>query len=277
MKPERYTIMVVPDTAGTSRNFSLKRTTVKWLITLAVVLVIALGAGLYYYVPRALNYDNLEAKNDLLMEERFQVMRILEDYNRIRSMDNYIRELLGAKISPEKVPNQDFAGTVLDSLQKSRVTRAIPSLPHSAINLLENVPSLPPVDGYVTQDFFNEAVFFDDNHYGLDIIARQGEVVKAAASGLVVFSNWTYKYGNTIILDHGNGYLSIYGHNQRNIIRDREWVERGEPIAFLGNTGISRGPHLHFEIWKDGQPRNPKEFIFIYEDNDVSVERQKLD
>ncbi|MCF7803715.1 MAG: M23 family metallopeptidase [Candidatus Marinimicrobia bacterium] len=277
MKPERYTVMLVPDTAGTSRSFSLKRETFHWILAGLFVLLVALGIALYYYLPRALNYDALEAKNETLMEERFQVMRILDDYNRIRNMDRYIRQMLGAEIAPEKVQGTDDVPAGLDSLQRTRVNRAIPSLPHSAIDLLENVPSLPPVDGYVTQDFYNNAVFYDDNHYGLDIIARQGEVVKAAASGLVVFSNWTYQYGNTIILDHGNGYYSIYGHNQRNIIREREWVERGEPIAFLGNTGISRGPHLHFEVWKDGQPRNPKDFIFIYEDNDVSVERQKLD
>jgi len=277
MKPERYTIMVVPDTAGTSRNFSLKRKTLLWLLALGFLVLVVVGVGLYYYVPRALNYNNLQAKNERLMAERFQVMRILEDYNRIRNMDSYIREVLGAKISPEKIDGGDSGTMTLDSLQRTRVTRAIPELPHSAIDLLENVPSLPPVDGYVTQDFYNEAVFHDDNHFGLDIIARQGEVIKAAASGLVVFSNWTYQYGNTIILYHGDGYITVYSHNQRNIVLEREWVERGEPIAFLGNTGKSRGPHLHFEIWKNGQPENPKNYIFIYEDNDVSVERQKLD
>ncbi|MBS1271289.1 MAG: Murein hydrolase activator NlpD [Candidatus Marinimicrobia bacterium] len=277
MKPERYTVMVVPDTAGTSRDFSIRRKTLHWLIAIGLVLFVAVGIALYYYVPRALNYNKLQAKNDQLMAERFQVMRILEDYNRIRSMNSYIRDVLGAKISPEKVREGGGDVMALDSLQRSRVNRVIPVLPHSGIDLLENVPSLPPVDGYVTQDFYNDAVFYDDNHYGLDIIARQGEVIKAAASGLVVFSNWTYQYGNTIILYHGNGYITVYSHNQRNIVRDREWVERGEPIAFLGNTGKSRGPHLHFEIWKGGQPENPKDYIFIYEDNDVSVERQKLD
>ena len=277
-KPEHYTIMIVPDTAGTDRHYSIKRATVQWLIGIGIVVGIALIIGLYYYIPRALHYNKLQAKNSKLMEERFQVMRILDDYNRIKNMDNYIRSVLGAEISPEKVGNTPPVNMAdMDSVERSRITRPIPQLPHSSINLLENVPSLPPVDGYVTQDFYNNAVFYDDNHFGLDIIARQGEVVKAAAAGLVVFSNWTYQYGNTIIIDHGDGYITLYGHNQRNIVRERQWVDRGEPIAFLGNTGKSRGPHLHFEIWKDGQPVNPKNYIFIYSDNDVSVEHEKME
>lgn len=277
MKPDRYTIMVVPDKAGTGRNYSIKRKTLKWVVGVLVIFLVSTAVGMYYYIPRALGYNSLRAKNQQLMEERFQVMRILDDYNRIQNIDSYLRNLMGAQISPEKVEGANYAPVELDSVQRTRVNRSIPSLPHYGINLLENVPSLPPVDGYVTQDFFNEAVFFDDNHFGLDIIARQGEVVKAAAAGLVVFSNWTYQYGNTIILDHGGGYLTIYGHNQRNIVKERQWIERGEPIAFLGNTGISRGPHLHFEVWKDGQPRNPKDYIFIYEDNDVSVEHESME
>jgi len=277
MKPKKYTIMVVPDTAGRQMDFTMRRKTLQWISVVLGVLIVGAAIALAYYVPRALNYNELQAKNDQLMEERFQVVRILDDYNRIQQINRYIRNVLGGQIAPGKVGEDGLQAMALDSVQQSRIKRSIPTLPHSSLNLLDNVPSLPPVDGYVTQDFYDQAVFYDDNHYGLDIIARQGEVVKAAAAGLVVFSNWTYQYGNTVIIQHGSGYLTIYGHNERNIVRERQWVERGEPIAFLGNTGISRGPHLHFEVWKDGKPQNPKDFIFIYEDHDVSVEHEQTE
>ena len=270
-KPTRYTVMIVPDAAGKDRSFSLKRATVLRLGAGLLVLLLALAGATYYYLPRALSYDNLADRHQRLMEERFQVLQVLDEYSRIKSMDNYIRQLLGGSLGAEKVPGEDYSGVDLDSVQRSRVQRNIPATPSYAYSLLDNVPSLPPVEGYVTQDFYANAVFDDGNHYGLDIIARQGEVVRAAAAGLVIFSNWTYQYGNTVIVDHGNGYITVYGHNQRNVVGERQRVERGDPIAFLGNTGISRGPHLHFEIWKDGEPRNPKDYIFIYEDNDVSV------
>ena len=78
-KPSRYTIMVVPDSAGENRSFSFKRATlVKWLAGLVVLLIIAAG-GTYYYLPRALSYNTVQAKNEKLMKERFQVLRILDD------------------------------------------------------------------------------------------------------------------------------------------------------------------------------------------------------
>jgi len=277
MKSRRYTIMIVPDTAGKSWDFTLKYTTLRWIAIVMGVLALLLAVASAYYIPRALNYNKLQATNDQLMEERFQVVRILDDYNRIQNINRYIQNVLGGQISPERVGADGIEFLPMDSVQQSRINQNIPTLPHSSLNLVENIPSFPPVDGYVTQDFYNNAVFFDDNHFGLDVIARQGEVVRSAAAGLVVFSNWTYQYGNTVIVDHGSGYITIYGHNERNIVREREWVERGQPIAFLGNTGISRGPHLHFEVWKDGEPRNPKEFIFIYEDNDVSVNHEEIE
>ncbi len=269
--------MVVPDTAGSGRSFSISRRTLRWSMFGGIVLLLALGAGLAYFLPRALKYDSVKAQNTRLMEERFKVMRILDDYNEMRDMNNYIRSLLGARLAPDKGADGDYQPSPMDSLQRSRVKRVVPTLPHPDINLLENVPSLAPVDGYVTHGFYDNAVFYDDNHYGVDIIASQGEVVKAAAGGLVVFSDWTYRYGNMVILAHGGGYVTVYSHNQRNVVREREWVERGQPVAFLGNTGISRGPHLHFEIWKDGKPRNPKEFIFMYQDQDVSVKQRDLE
>lgn len=263
--------MIVPDTAGRNRSYMFKRVTVLRIGVGLVVLLIVLGVVAYYYLPRALSYNTLAARNKQLVEERFQVLQVLDDYSRIRDMDQYIRQLLGGSLGAEKVPGESYTPADLDSVELSRVNRNIPSVSPYSFDLLENVPSLPPVEGYVTQDFYTGAVFTDDNHYGLDIIARQGEVVRAAAAGIVIFSNWTYQYGNTVIIDHGNGYVTVYSHNQHNVVEERQKVTRGEPIAFLGNTGISRGPHLHFEIWKDGQPRDPKDYIFIYEDNDVSV------
>jgi len=81
-----------------------------------------------------------------------------------------------------------------------------------------------------------------------------------------MFANWTYDYGYLIILDHGGGLLSYYGHNQRLLKSERSYVGRGEPIAMLGNSGKSSGPHLHFEIRKDGRPVDPKDYLLAFSD-----------
>ncbi len=122
-------------------------------------------------------------------------------------------------------------------------------------------PISPPVLGYMTRGF-NEA----KSHFGIDYAGKRGTVISAAADGYVVFAGWTYNDGNMIIISHGSGFFTIYKHNQSLLKSANEFVKRGEPIALLGNSGqTSYGPHLHFELWKDGQPQNPEEYLLATE------------
>ena len=95
--------------------------------------------------------------------------------------------------------------------------------------------------------------------------------VHSTADGLVVFSGWHYSYGNLIIIYHGNGYFSLYGHNAENLVKEKHRVKRGELIALLGETGVTSGPHLHFEIWKDGNTMDPALFIAEYRANYMTL------
>jgi murein DD-endopeptidase MepM/ murein hydrolase activator NlpD len=92
-------------------------------------------------------------------------------------------------------------------------------------------------------------------------------VVLAAGAGQIVFANWTYVWGNLIIIHHGDNVFSYYGHNDRLLAHDRAFVEKGEPIALLGNSGLSSGPHLHFEIWKDGVAIDPRQILLAFRSN----------
>ena len=80
----------------------------------------------------------------------------------------------------------------------------------------------------------------------------------------MVFVNWIYEGGNIIIIDHLNGFLSFYKHNKRFLVEEKEFIKRGQPIALMGNSGVSSGTHLHFEIWKNGIPVNPKDYIINF-------------
>jgi murein DD-endopeptidase MepM/ murein hydrolase activator NlpD len=120
-------------------------------------------------------------------------------------------------------------------------------------------PLLVPTEGLVTQGFDP-----DHLHYGIDYATKTGTSVYAATDGYVVFSGWTYDDGNMIILSHGGGYLTVYKHNQLLLQTEHAFVKRGELIAESGSSGqTSSGPHLHFEVWKDGLPRNPEDFLLI--------------
>jgi len=94
---------------------------------------------------------------------------------------------------------------------------------------------------------------------GLDIAVKENTPVYASASGYVVFAGYTVDEGYVIILNHSDGYLTIYKHCALLLKNERERVEQGELIAQSGNSGLhSSGPHLHFEIWKDGSVINPE-------------------
>ena len=116
----------------------------------------------------------------------------------------------------------------------------------------------------------NKFSFAQRKHGGIDIVAKMGAPIKASASGMVVFSGWTYEMGNLIIIHHGDGYFTHYGHNQINLKSQLDFVKRGEVIGLVGNTGISTGPHLHFEIWKNKQSIDPLIYFPEYEKTDLT-------
>lgn len=98
-------------------------------------------------------------------------------------------------------------------------------------------------------------------HNGLDIAVPTGTAVKAADGGVVLVSGWRGGYGNYIAIDHGNGVSSAYGHNSALLVKVGDKVVRGQVIARSGNTGLSTGPHVHFEIRINGQPSNPMPYL----------------
>lgn len=114
-----------------------------------------------------------------------------------------------------------------------------------------------PLNGTVT-DKFNPT----EKHYGVDIVAPKNEAIKAALDGTVIFADWTVETGYVIQLQHRNNITSIYKHNSVLLKEVGQVVKAGEAIAIVGNTGkLSSGPHLHFELWKEGKPIDPMQFI----------------
>lgn len=102
-------------------------------------------------------------------------------------------------------------------------------------------------------------------HMGIDFVVKTGTPVYAAANGYVIFADFTTKDGYMLIINHNNGYITIYKHCSVLLKKPRDLVFQGETIALSGNTGeISTGPHLHFEIWKDGEPIDPAKILINY-------------
>ena len=112
-----------------------------------------------------------------------------------------------------------------------------------------------PCQGTVTSPFGARHIFgTDDFHRGTDIAAPLGTEILAAAPGTVCFAGEKGSYGNLIQVDHGSGYVTRYAHCSAFLAQEGDWVDQGQPVALVGSTGRSTGPHCHFEIRRDGEP-----------------------
>ncbi len=109
---------------------------------------------------------------------------------------------------------------------------------------------------------FTEKYDVNKNHFGIDIVSEEGSIINSIADGIVVINNWTKETGFVIGVQHSDGFLSFYKHNSKNLKNIGDYVKSGEGIAIIGSSGeLSSGPHLHFELWKNGKSVNPENYI----------------
>jgi murein DD-endopeptidase MepM/ murein hydrolase activator NlpD len=130
---------------------------------------------------------------------------------------------------------------------------------------LQYIPSLRPVDGgFVSSGFGKRRDPFTkrvSRHEGVDFQTRTGAKVYATANGVVTMSKYRRGYGYTVEVDHGNGMITRYAHNAKNLVRVGDRVDRGDVIAYVGSSGRSTAPHLHYEVRKNGVAQNPLKYI----------------
>lgn len=169
--------------------------------------------------------------------------------------EGYISSNFGKRINPIPVRN-----VLLASVKPSpkEVKTAVPvgqdSLGAATNAVVNNKPELNNTPAEADQIQF---------HKGLDIAVPYGSDVRCAASGTVIFSGQKGGYGNCIIISHGNGLATLYGHLSQLLVKENDAVKVNDIIAKSGNTGRSTGPHLHYEVHKNNTPVNPKLFISL--------------
>ncbi len=122
---------------------------------------------------------------------------------------------------------------------------------------LEHYYFYPPISGEISSEFN-----IDKSHYGLDIVAPKNTPIMNILDGMVINSDWSDKTGYTISIQHNGNLVSIFKHNSVLLKKIGERVKKGEAIAIIGNTGeLTSGPHVHFELWNNGIPLNPQDYI----------------
>lgn len=123
-------------------------------------------------------------------------------------------------------------------------------------NLL-NLSFIAPIKGLITSSFNT-----NENHFGVDITSRKNTPIKASMNGTVIFADWTTEAGYVIFIQHSDELISAYKHCSALLKKTGDYVQTGEAIAIIGNSGEhTSGPHLHFEMWHEGNPVNPESFI----------------
>ena len=218
------------------------------------------------YIP---GYSSTKLKKEAteLTYKTDSLVRILNYTNRY--LDN-IRMVLKGDIENNEINRDslfeqfkiDPSSVDLTPIKEDSLLRAEVAL-EDKYNLFEsdrtksNLVLFPPITGTISMRFDAEK-----KHYAVDIVAPRNTPVKAVANGTVIFAEWTADTGYVIILEHKGGLLSVYKHNGSLDKLQGAIVRSGEVIASVGNTGeLSTGPHLHFELWDNGSPVNPSDFI----------------
>ncbi len=284
-KKNRYTMILVPDEDATkAKNFQVA----PWQLVAGLMLFAAFAVAIVLltiiYTPVGLVFPltNPELENRYsreLVSLNQRMTGLMEQLMDLRTYNIKLRRALGENVvvtdsgGIKTVLPQTEAGSYRTRLDESTGSKILPRMgseqrmlaarsvtSEAQVPIGISFPAIMPTEGYVTRGFEPE-----HNHYGLDIAGKTGTLIVAAADGNIVFSGWTYDDGYIVILSHTSGFMTFYKHNQTLLKSLGAFVRRGDPIATLGNSGItSLGPHLHFEVWKDGVPVDPSAYMINF-------------
>jgi lipoprotein NlpD len=253
-------------------SFRLSQLTVFLYVGLFAFILIALTAFIIIrtpirnYLP---GYLDVEIRKEILQNS----LRADSLEERIKAQSRYISnitDILTGNIRPDSIGGSDSTASFVAAdynIPRSEREEAFVSSfeeeeKYNLTALNRNPPQntvffYRPLNGVISSPFDK-----DKNHFGVDITSALKENVLAVLDGTVTFTGFDPNYGNVIVLQHKNDFISIYKHNELLLKSPGERVKAGEAIAIVGNTGkLSTGPHLHFELWRQGAPVNPEEYI----------------
>ena len=299
MSKPRWTIVVVPQGSSATKIIEVSQTALKLVVSLAVagaMLVLLLG---YATVRRSLNLartDRVERENQALATDLEQMQGRLTTLNltisALEQQDSKLRLLANLDpidpqvyaagiggprtvdpFAPAPDALQQRAGEVRVSLNalirrahllQSSFREAADSLTMHAERLAAT-PSIMPTSGWLSSAFSrmrNHPILHEARpHEGIDVTAPMGAPIEAPANGTVIDTGWEAGYGNMVVIDHGYGIVTKFAHISRILVKKGDRVSRGELIAQVGNTGLSTGPHLHYEVHVNGRPVDPRRYI----------------
>jgi len=244
-KKKYLNILLIPDDESNAKNLKIRFSVLTAGLLLLVFIFVGIVIGAFTYgnlLQKAYENISLRQQNEQLLQQLQKVNELTTELDNLKGYGKKVRNSLIGYVNL-----QGNADDVSEDTEEESGSN------QSLFSIFTSIPLKVPVTGFLSQDF-NKNI-----HNGVDIVAPEGTPIVSAGNGVILFSGWTTDGGNTIVIGHKGGYYSYYKHNLRNLVYENQLVEQGEVIGYLGNSGQkSYGPHLHFEIWKDGAPIDPR-------------------
>lgn len=282
-KKNYYTIMFIPE--GNAKTFSMHIHR-----NIVYSLTIFLFVFLIGFVLLVIKSGEIAAKlqlvylltseNKQLKEENMAMKNIGEKVEAIEQLSHYLQRIATATNtdpkktgmtyskttqSDEAVYSKDNMDEILDNMRNSSAEgiKTQTKNKESMEQYGASVPNIVPVvDGWITRRFSTTGTDTSSAHTGIDYAATLGTLIRATAPGIVEEVNNDRYFGKIVIIKHGFGFTTKYGHCSQILVGVGDHVERGQTIALVGNTGRSSAPHLHYEVLKDGKNVDPIQYVF---------------
>ncbi len=301
MADRQWTIVVVPEGSGAARQLRLSTRVLKVAASVAgLLLVVGLGFSLLTVSRRVdmARAERLERENAVLATELGQLhsrLLVLEDtINAISDRDSRFRVManldpidpqvmqagIGGPVDPGSDDVLSEAGDLgmraaeveVDlnglirraNLLAGSFDEAVDSI-ESHTRQLQATPSILPTVGWMTSGFKSSRMHpilkYARPHRGVDITAPKGTPILAPADGIVKSTGWESGFGNKVVISHGYGVVTKYGHTSKILVKPGQRVSRGDKIALVGKSGLATAPHLHYEVHVNGRPVNPLTYV----------------
>jgi murein DD-endopeptidase MepM/ murein hydrolase activator NlpD len=259
------TIMLIPHSSTKPLNLKIPSigilvSILLWIFGTIYIFSIAVNAFEYQSMKNKLNYYSKQFSE--MKVTMWSLKKAEKEFRRLFSLDSKEKVL-------ENIDNPGSGSIDMENLKKE-IAKSMEKISEikNFLRMQKDIylatPAGLPVRGAITSNYGKRESprsGVEEFHSGIDISKSTGTPVSATADGIVSFSGWNGGSGNLVVLEHGFGYSTFYAHNKMNTVKVGQKVRRGDVIGYIGSTGNTTGPHVHYEIWKDGSSVNPKKYI----------------
>lgn len=296
MRLHRWFVTVIPPSNQETRSFGVSTGTLKAGLLILTVSMLLAGLWVAEYISASTwrqRAAELQVENQYLQKKldriRTDLTGLTSQIRELSLSEDRLRHVFGLARVPEGVRTLGVGGIdypsvghipryqqqILEAeLNLSQLERLVElqtetwkDAEYSLYNrqeLLRHTPSIMPTDAWMSRGFGNKIDPFSGRkafHAGIDLACNKGTMIVAPADGRVEYAGWKAGLGIMVKIDHGFGFATIFAHLSKHVARTGDRLKRGDKIGEVGSTGHATGPHLHYEVWKDGRARNPLLYI----------------